>query len=120
MIMYTETPDAQRALLLHLDDLTTEQEHALDAGDMEVLTLLSEQRSSALREAAHHLPPYQAWDPALGELVSQVQERATHLQQQIQACMAAVRRELINLDRRHQMTQYLAEPGVPRQMTWKG
>src|SRR5579871_4782981 len=109
MMMQTDSPDAQRALLLQLDDLTSKQECALDAGDMAFLTELSEMRTKAVHSAAAYLPPRKSWDPDLMDLVAQVQERAEHLQHQIQACRVAIRRELATLDKKQHVVRYVAD-----------
>lgn len=115
-----DMPGAQRTLLLHLDNLTIEQERALDAGDLDGLNRLSDQRSRTVSEAAAYLPPYAALEPELADLAAEVQARAESLQHQIGACMVAIRRELLDLNRQQQVIRYKADPRAARQLSWKG
>lgn len=102
------TLPAQRALLERLTALGAEQEQALNAGDVSALTRLSELRAATVRDAAAYLPPAQAWDPTLTTMVADAQERSRNVQQQLSACMAVVRRELVALNDRRHVEDYLA------------
>ena len=110
----------QRTLLECLMELTTAQALALHSGDLSDLAQLSQSRTRAIREAAGFLPPTQPWHPELTELVTQVQAGSETLQQGIRACMAEVRRELVDLTRREQVTNYLTGTSSGPKASWNG
>lgn len=109
----------QRALLERLLNLTAQQEAALNGGDMLLLTYLSEERSRAVQLSAPYLPPQTAWCPELAELAAHAKERSDDLQHAIQACMAAVRRELVALTDRRQVGHYLGGATPRRNAKWQ-
>jgi hypothetical protein len=111
---------AQRALLERLLDLTIEQEHALNAGDMQVLRQLSDVRSRAVQDAAAYLPPRLAWDPSVADLAAMVYQRSDGLQVQLRQCMAHVRRQLAELSKRQQLAMYFGNAPARRGASWKG
>jgi hypothetical protein len=102
-----DTAVAQREVLERLLSLTGQQARALDAGDMAALTKLSRLRSETVKDAAAVLPPCQAWDQEVMELVSTLQGSMACLQQSIRACIAVVRRQLAQLTERSQASRYL-------------
>ncbi len=109
----------QRALLTCLDQLTTMQEHALNSGDLPALNQLSEERARVVREAALFVPPCAEWDPRVVDLALHVKARSENLQNEVRACMAAVRRELVALTKRSQVTHYLASGTARRGAAWR-
>lgn len=110
---------AQRDLLERLLDLTTQQEEALNRGDMLMLTHLSEQRAREVQQTAAFVPPRIAWNPDLEDLALHVKERSDDLQHALRACMAAVRRELVALTDQRQVSQYLTSAAARRGATWQ-
>jgi hypothetical protein len=100
-------------LLERLVELNDGQEQALNAGDMLALAQLSELRAQAVRSAATSLPPYNDWHPDVAELATSVKARSEHLQQSLQDCVRAVRRELVGLTERRHVARYLAFQTVP-------
>ncbi len=110
----------QRALLERLLAITDEQARALAADDIPVFERLSELRSAAVREAAEHLPPCHAWDPALADQVETLRQRSETLQRAIRLRMADVRKALVDLSRRQHVTQYLERQTGQQSASWKG
>lgn len=112
--------NVQRLVLERLIELTAEQSQALDAGDLSRLMNLSQSRSRLVQESAAYLPPQQAWDSTLSDLVTQSQQHSDQLQQVLRASMAAIRRELVDLTgREKRVVNYLAHTSVPEGTHWK-
>jgi len=110
----------QRSLLERLLAITDEQARALAADDIPVFERLSELRSAAVREAAEHLPPRQAWDAALADQVETLRRHSETLQRDIRFRMADVRKALVDLSRRQQVTQYLEREAGQQSASWRG
>lgn len=110
---------AQREVLERLLDLTAQQEEALNRGDMLTLTHLSEERTREVQKSAAFLPPQIAWCAAMEDLALHVKERSDNLQHMLQACMAAVRRELVTLTDQRQVSQYLTSATARRGAKWQ-
>jgi hypothetical protein len=119
--MITAASNTQQIVLRRLLDLTGEQERALDAGDIATMNQLSQLRLQTVKEAASFLPPQQPWAPEVQDLAEAVQQSTASLQQQTQACMAAVRRQMAQLNDNRQAARYLA-PVAPAYGggSWKG
>jgi hypothetical protein len=120
--METATLEMQRTVLTRLLELTAQQARALDAGDMSSLNTLSEARAKVVRLSAAYLPPTCAWDPALEPQVTQLQRASEQLQSDLRGAMDQVRRDLQELAKREQLTQYLKKGYAksPSHLVWKG
>ena len=116
----TDTSSAQREVLERLLDLTGQQEQALDKGDIMGLNRLSELRLQTVKSASEILPPRQPWAPEVRELADAVQESTTRLQQSTVACMAKVRRQLVQLTANRRLAQYVTPSTPIYRASWRG
>lgn len=114
-----DTVRKQFALLSDLDDITVQQEAALNAGDLAALNRLSEHRARIVSDAAPFVPPALAWDPRVHDLALCVRDRSNILQRAICDCMASLRNELVALTDRQRIGGYYAARAPRRGVTWQ-
>lgn len=114
-----DTVRKQFELLSDLDDITIQQEAALDAGDLAALNRLSEQRARLVSDAAPFVPPALDWDPKVHDLALRVRDRSNTLQRAMRDCMASLRNELVALTDRQRISGYYAARAPRRGVTWQ-
>lgn len=118
--MKTSVSDAQRALLERLLELTDDQARALKMGDLLRMSQISELRKATIQHAEAYLPPNLAWEPELADLVAVVKHNTECLQQSTVACMARVRRNLVQITQGAQVLHYLGREPVGQGASWQG
>ena len=111
--------EAQRAVLETLTTCNTQQERALNTGNLELLAEMSQLRARAVAEAKESIPPIVAWSPVLADLVKHVAGESAAVEIQVQACLLRIQHEMAELTKREKVVNYLAHSAPKKRANWK-